>query len=176
MNFGLKHGQKLKNNENNLFDTESVASAITKGNVGINPFYETSKSFKTRNLSINQTYYEKSNQNRFSNSFHNENKKQYYDMGSGGDQFNSSERKITQNSKILTSGNGLNDNMIDETYSTCDMPNSLKSAHLNMIKVYLQTPYKMLINKKFRNKNQPQDKLFRADNLLSLHTQYRCHG
>ena len=45
-----------------------------------------------------------------------------------------------------------------------------------MIKVYLKTPYKVLsiqdIHKKQKNKNG-KEQLFRAENLLQIHTEYR---
>lgn len=45
-----------------------------------------------------------------------------------------------------------------------------------MIQVYLQTPYKVYsiddVNKKIKNQNE-KDQLFRAENFLQLHTEFR---
>lgn len=65
---------------------------------------------------------------------------------------------------------------LDESYTFQDFRNSIQSNNKNLIKVYLQTPYKVLsiddVNKKLKNR-YGKDQLFRAENILQLHTQYR---
>ena len=62
---------------------------------------------------------------------------------------------------------------LDETLTFNDLRHSITYNNKNLINVYLQTPYKVLsiddVNKKMRNKNQ-KDQLFRAENILQLHT------
>lgn len=65
---------------------------------------------------------------------------------------------------------------LDQSYTFNDLRNTLQHSNKNLIKVYLQTPYKVLsiddVNKKMKNKNN-RDQLFRAENILQLHTEYR---
>ena len=62
---------------------------------------------------------------------------------------------------------------LDEMLTFNDLRHSITYNNKNLINVYLQTPYKVLsiddVNKKMRNKNQ-KDQLFRAENILQLHT------
>lgn len=65
---------------------------------------------------------------------------------------------------------------LDESYTLHDLRNSIQSTNKDLLKVYLQTPYKVLsindVNRKLKTKHG-KDQLFRAENILQLHTQYR---
>ena len=65
---------------------------------------------------------------------------------------------------------------MDESYTLHDLRNSIQSTNKDLLKVYLQTPYKVLsindVNRKLKTKHG-KDQLFRAENILQLHTQYR---
>lgn len=103
-----------------------------------------------------------------------ERKKESFEMASGGHLTTEKNAKKNGNNIMFATNSNLMENMqLDQTHSTCDMRNSLNSANINMMKIYLQSPYKMLLNKKNRNNIIVQDRLFRADNFLQLHTQYR---
>ena len=66
---------------------------------------------------------------------------------------------------------------MDEGVSVKDLRHSMLVHNKSLLKVYLQTPYKVLsirdVNRKLKNKNGKDAQLFRAENLLQVHTNYR---
>lgn len=83
------------------------------------------------------------------------------------------ENKIRQASKT----NVQFDNQMEDANSVKNLRTSMMIHNKNLLKVYLKTPYKVLsirdVNRKLKNKNNKDVQLFRAENLLQVHTNFR---
>ena len=140
MNFGMKN--KFKQNDNVFGESASVASVITKGGTVVNPF-----AFKKKR--------ENSNPNITNINF---------GESRGADHRSKSKNSLTpisgqitgagQFKKVPSRTNVHFDTGDDGNDQLADLKASLQKANMNMIRVYLQTPYKVLsidqINKKLK--------------------------